>query len=256
MSDDRSATVDLRRLLPVATVVAVVVFWELTSHLGLYNTKLLPPPSQIIQAFVRMVRTGLWLNDVEATLSRYAAGFIIGAISGVLVGVATGRLEDSLFRDRSLDEFSAKHTLRCAGAAVDRPAGDRRGWESFRHSMGGFLPGVDCHPLRGAQRHSRLRVGSPQSGCASNAAFDRGHFSPGSTVYRVGDTDRRRHRFFCACRGRNGWRVCRSSFSDILRTTRFPHGRNDGRNLDNRRPWICRRSCFCHVNETGDPMVA
>ena len=93
MSDDRSATVDLRRLLPVATVVVVVVLWELTSHIGLYNTKLLPPPSQIIQAFVRMVRTGEWLSDVEATLSRYAAGFIIGAMSGVLIGVATGRIK-------------------------------------------------------------------------------------------------------------------------------------------------------------------
>jgi ABC-type nitrate/sulfonate/bicarbonate transport system permease component len=71
----------------------VVVFWESTSYLGLYNLKLLPPPSQIIKAFFRMVRTGEWITDVEATLSRYAIGFILGAIFGVLVGVATGRLK-------------------------------------------------------------------------------------------------------------------------------------------------------------------
>jgi ABC-type nitrate/sulfonate/bicarbonate transport system permease component len=79
-------------MLGVGFACVLVVAWEAIGHLGLYNVKLLPPPSEIVSAFLRMVRTGEWTSDVEASLSRYFVGLIIGAILGVCLGFATGRV--------------------------------------------------------------------------------------------------------------------------------------------------------------------
>ena len=80
-------------MLGITTAFTVIACWEASSQLGIYNAKLLPPPSQVAAAFMRMLRSGIWVTDVEATLERYVVGLVIGIISGVLIGFATGRIK-------------------------------------------------------------------------------------------------------------------------------------------------------------------
>ena len=159
---------------------------------------MLPPPSQIIKAFVRIVRTVLWLDDVKqlfrdmrrVSLSRDFRGTRWGFKQPPsILYSAIAPLMNLCGAPPPLRWCRCRSS--CWGSA---------GWEILRHSVRGISCRCRCHPLRGRQVAPAYELGSPQSGCASNAAFDRGHFSPGSTVYRVGDTHRRRHRF--RCRGR------------------------------------------------------
>ncbi len=80
-------------LLGVGVACFVIAVWETTGYLDFYNVKLLPQPSQIAVAFYHMVRTGEWISDVEASLSRYVVGLLIGVILGVSLGFATGRVK-------------------------------------------------------------------------------------------------------------------------------------------------------------------
>ena len=74
-----------------ATVGSLLALWEGSSHLGLYNAKLFPPPSVVAAALVQMVLSGEWLRDILRSMVRYAAGLAIGGVAGVGLGLLTGR---------------------------------------------------------------------------------------------------------------------------------------------------------------------
>jgi|ERR1043165_4556356 NitT/TauT family transport system permease protein len=77
----------------LVTILAVLMLWEFVSRAGLYNPLLFPPPSQIVFTFSEMVRSGEWLRDLAASVSRYGLGFVLGACFGILLGVLTGRIQ-------------------------------------------------------------------------------------------------------------------------------------------------------------------
>ena len=86
-------------IIGLVTIVGVLGLWEIVSRFGLYNPLLFPPPSQIASTFSEMVKSGEWIQDIGASMSRYAAGFVLGAFFGILLGMLTGRvqvLRDSL----------------------------------------------------------------------------------------------------------------------------------------------------------------
>jgi NitT/TauT family transport system permease protein len=56
------------------------------------NEALFPGPLQVLLAFVEMAREGVLWSDLRASLYRVAVGFSIGAASGVVVGLLTGRI--------------------------------------------------------------------------------------------------------------------------------------------------------------------
>ena len=64
--------------------------WELVPRLGLMPPALLPTPSQLPAAFMREVRSGIWLDSVILSLGHYLAGLATGVALGVVFGVATG----------------------------------------------------------------------------------------------------------------------------------------------------------------------
>ena len=78
--------------LAIGAACILIGVWEVTGRLGLYNAKLFPPPSLVVTAFYRMVGSGEWVSDVEASLSRYLVGLFIGTIAGTFLGFATGRM--------------------------------------------------------------------------------------------------------------------------------------------------------------------
>lgn len=73
-------------VLPATTLVA----WELASDLGWVNTTLLTSPSQIFHTFSRMLVSGELFKHLSISIWRVMQGYLIGAFSGILIGVFIG----------------------------------------------------------------------------------------------------------------------------------------------------------------------
>jgi sulfonate transport system permease protein len=86
----RPAARCLRPALGLVIPVLLAVGWEIFVDLGYSNGRLLPPPSRILATFWELAQTGeLWRHTV-ATVSRVAAGFALGVVSGTIFGALTG----------------------------------------------------------------------------------------------------------------------------------------------------------------------
>jgi ABC-type nitrate/sulfonate/bicarbonate transport system permease component len=70
-------------------VVALV--WQGVAMLGLMPAKLFPGVDRIVATFVRLIATGVLPVHALSTLARLAAGFALGAVAGVIVGLLMGR---------------------------------------------------------------------------------------------------------------------------------------------------------------------
>ncbi|WP_439814883.1 ABC transporter permease [Zavarzinia sp. CC-PAN008] len=85
--------------LAVAGVVVFLAIWEAVPALGLLPQTLLPPPSEIPQAFWAEFQSGLWWHAVQNSLGHYLLGLALGSGLGIALGIATGLtpwLEQSL----------------------------------------------------------------------------------------------------------------------------------------------------------------
>jgi NitT/TauT family transport system permease protein len=69
----------------------VGVVWQSVAMLGLMHPKLFPGVDRIAAAFVRLVVTGVLPVHAASTILRLAAGFALGAVGGVAIGVLMGR---------------------------------------------------------------------------------------------------------------------------------------------------------------------
>jgi sulfonate transport system permease protein len=70
----------------------LALVWEGMARSGLFNTRLMPPPSVIGATLWELARSGELLTHALATLSRVGAGFGLGALAGTLLGALTGSL--------------------------------------------------------------------------------------------------------------------------------------------------------------------
>src|SRR5947209_7218965 len=70
--------------------VAAAALWELAVRMGLFNGRLLPPPSVIFATFWELAQTGELQRHTLATTLRVAAGFGFGVLAGTLAGAVTG----------------------------------------------------------------------------------------------------------------------------------------------------------------------
>jgi NitT/TauT family transport system permease protein len=80
-------------LLPLASLAGVLFLWELFGRLGLLNPLFFPVPSLIAAAFFTMVRDGEVQSHLSITLMRVFAGFLIGTIPGIFIGLLMGASE-------------------------------------------------------------------------------------------------------------------------------------------------------------------
>jgi len=76
--------------LPLASVVAFVIAWQLYVDLRNIPAIYLPSPSAIALALTEMIQDGSLAYNLGATLLRVFAGFFVAAVSGVLLGVVMG----------------------------------------------------------------------------------------------------------------------------------------------------------------------
>ena len=80
---------------PVRITISIFVFfglWQSISLSGLVNPALFPPPTTVLRALVEMAKSGELARDVGASLWRAALGFLFGSVTGIALGLLTGRL--------------------------------------------------------------------------------------------------------------------------------------------------------------------
>lgn len=75
--------------LPVAVAVVVLGVWELASALGVIDPILLPAPSTIFLAFIKLLGDSYFWTSVQTTVGETIAGLGIGAAVGLLIGVSS-----------------------------------------------------------------------------------------------------------------------------------------------------------------------
>jgi sulfonate transport system permease protein len=64
--------------------------WEAAVHFGLSSGRLVPPPSVIYATFAELWRAGELQRHILVTSQRVAAGFVMGVLSGTLIGALAG----------------------------------------------------------------------------------------------------------------------------------------------------------------------
>lgn len=70
--------------------VLFVAIWQVLSGTGIVSSQFIPSPLEIARAFVRLVATGGFLQDILVSLARAASGFFIGTLLGVFFALVAG----------------------------------------------------------------------------------------------------------------------------------------------------------------------
>ena len=70
--------------------VALAILWEVATHYGLAQGRLMPPPSRLAATAWSLARSGELQTHIVATMTRVLAGFAIGAAAGTLLGMLNG----------------------------------------------------------------------------------------------------------------------------------------------------------------------
>jgi NitT/TauT family transport system permease protein len=78
------------RWLAVLSPLGLLVLWELLSRTGVLDMRFVPPPSLIGGTLVALTRTGELPYHVGVSVERILAGFVLGAVPAVALGLAMG----------------------------------------------------------------------------------------------------------------------------------------------------------------------
>ena len=74
----------------VVSILCLLVIWELICQSGIVSSLFLPAPTAIISALLQMIADGEIGVSIAASLYRILAGFFIGSLVGLAVGLVTG----------------------------------------------------------------------------------------------------------------------------------------------------------------------
>lgn len=78
------------RTLSVLSPLLLLALWQLGAAVGYIDTRFFPAPSAVFEEAGEMIRSGeLWLH-VSISLTRIAIGFVLGAVPGIVLGLAVG----------------------------------------------------------------------------------------------------------------------------------------------------------------------
>jgi len=92
-------------LAGAATLVGLVVLWQLADSLGLIPTLFLPAPANIGVALYHLTVSGELWKHLSASLARLAIGWVTGTVFGIGLGLAVGL--SSLLRSPGMAVVSA-----------------------------------------------------------------------------------------------------------------------------------------------------
>ena len=77
-------------VMAVASPVLILMLWEALVRSGLLDARFFPAPSTVLVELEALLASGALLRDTGWTVSRVAVGFVLGAVPGVLLGLAMG----------------------------------------------------------------------------------------------------------------------------------------------------------------------
>lgn len=80
-------------LIKLVPIVLFILLWQFVSSNEIINSKLFPPPSEVLKALIFWIKSGVLWIDLKASIWRMLLGFIIGSILGIVVGMLTGRIK-------------------------------------------------------------------------------------------------------------------------------------------------------------------
>jgi len=76
------------RLLYLISPLALLLLWELLLRNGIGDRRFIPAPSDIALRFWQLSLNGELLAHTLATVARASAGFIIGVVPAIAIGLA------------------------------------------------------------------------------------------------------------------------------------------------------------------------
>ncbi len=77
-------------LVSIFSPVVVLIAWELVVRARLLDARFFPAPTSIVETFWALIRSGELANAVTVSLARIFAGFLMGAIPALLLGLMLG----------------------------------------------------------------------------------------------------------------------------------------------------------------------
>lgn len=78
------------RWLSILSPLLLLALWEAAAQLGWINRIFFPPPSEVFAALSRLTAGGQLANDVAISLWRVGAGFVLGALPAIALGLLMG----------------------------------------------------------------------------------------------------------------------------------------------------------------------
>jgi len=78
------------RWLTAASPVLLLVTWEILSRTGVLDPRYVPPPSAVLVTLAALVRSGELPYHLAVSVRRILAGFLLGAVPAVALGLAMG----------------------------------------------------------------------------------------------------------------------------------------------------------------------
>lgn len=79
-----------QQFAPWLVPASLIVIWQFLAQFGFISTRVLPAPTQIVEAAVRLTLSGELLRNVGVSLYRALVGFLIGGSIGLSLGVLNG----------------------------------------------------------------------------------------------------------------------------------------------------------------------
>jgi len=77
-------------LLPWLLPVSVLIVWQIVAMTGLFPRKTFPAPTDVAQAFVKLVSNGELASHLTISFQRAAVGFVVGGGLGFVLGIVNG----------------------------------------------------------------------------------------------------------------------------------------------------------------------
>nr|WP_245605520.1 hypothetical protein [Thermicanus aegyptius] len=164
---------------------AIVAVWEGISRSGMLSPSLLPAPSKVLQIWMDWIfgttgnsetNSGQWIRDAFSSAFRVSAGYVIAAISGIVLGlmIAWWRFVEKLIEPTI-------QLIRPPARIVDSDrhhlVRDRRQTGHLSRFSRSVFPDLDEYDSRGENDGQKLDPGRIHDGLEPMAAHSVRHFA-------------------------------------------------------------------------------
>jgi len=79
-----------QHVTPWLVPLGLIIVWQILAQLGLITTRVLPAPTEIAAAAIRLLQSGELVQHIRISLWRALVGFVIGGSIGLSLGLLNG----------------------------------------------------------------------------------------------------------------------------------------------------------------------